>query len=57
MIPERWQASHRPTSDIIIEIERRNKDGYEAKGELKDQLVNRNGGKKMLYYSFYSYNA
>ena len=41
----------------MIEIEKRGRDGQEAREKLKDQLINRNGGKKTLYYSYYSHNA
>ena len=49
--------SRNSTSDIIVKMEKRDRDRQAAEKELKDQLVNRNGGKERLYYSYYSHNA
>ena len=49
--------SRNSTSDMVVEMEKRGKDEQGAGGELKDQLVGRNGGEETLYYSYYSHNA
>ena len=45
------------TSDMVVEMKKRGRDGQGAKGKLKDQLISRNGGEERIYYSCYSYNT
>ena len=36
------------TSDMVVEMEKHGRDGQGAGGDLKDQLVGRNGGEERL---------